>query len=655
MHSIDQRCRLLQLKVVDFHRKKMLVYESQRRQQWRANIVPHDAARLKYFSQRHFSECIRNALVAKSRDRVCLLVEAGADSTSELRSGVFPLMTAVLSRSVASIRALLAAGADVDRSNSRGMTALMWAIKRDDYAMVDVLLEEGADIGVEGCTGWTAMSIAARHGRLRIAELLVDRLRQDKLAGEMNSDRALNHRSTVNGGLTPVAIAAIHRNEAMARCLMRLGARPGVKCCKGYTAGDHATRSGWKVFGLWLQETQAFGANGVYTFTDMQAENILRVATARMLRAIAVGTMADNGTADNGGDHDQQQQQQIILRRASMLSVVAGGLKLQHTALSNVSNITTVQLGHLRCNHVLTVNVLREGYAAPDTESDAGHTALISAAYRGLTSSVLLLIEEGADPNYRNRNDRTALMAASAQGHLKVILALLTVGADATVIDIDGKSAGAYAFEKGFVEVVELLAIAASSGRDAALDWERDRPRREHEESERKKTEEILRNAGGGEPDAPEADDMHDWVFRVTRPREAVRLAELRQTAREREIENQPWSAREENIRRPLTIPMTKQQHQGVRCPKCTLLVPCLHFASIKSLISAFPDGVPEWKWNSRNVNSRGKPRRKVAQQQNIGDDPKVLGEDFRSISWWQSLQQAYRHRNSQQLSSGFA
>lgn len=97
------------------------------------------------------------------------------------------------------------------------MTALMWAVKRDDYAMVDALLEEGADVGVEGCTGWTAMSIAARHGRMDIAQLLVEVMRRDKIAGEMNSDRVLNHRSTTYGGLTPVAIAAIHRNESMVR------------------------------------------------------------------------------------------------------------------------------------------------------------------------------------------------------------------------------------------------------------------------------------------------------------------------------------------------------------------------------------------------------------------------------------------------------
>lgn len=637
VHSIDQRCRLLQLRVVDFHRKKMLVYESQRRQQWRTDIAPHDAAMLKDFAKRHFSECIRDALLAKNNDRVSLLVEAGADSTSELRSGVFPLMAAVLSRSVPAVRALLAAGADVDRSNSRGMTVLMWAVKRDDYAMVDALLEEGADIGVEGCSGWTAMSIAARHGRMDITELLVDSLRQDKIAGEMNSDRVLNHRSTVNGGLTPVAIAAIHRNEAMARCLMRLGAKPGVKCHKGYTAGDHATKAGWKVFGLWLQETRAFGANGVYTFADMQAENILRVAAARMLGAIASGAMAEDGTTNKGGGQQQRQQQQQIVR---------GGSTLSNISDVQLANVSDVQLGYVRSNTVLTVKVLREGHAAPDTESDTGHTALISAAYRGLVSNVLLLMEEGADPNYRNRNDRTALMAASAQGHLKVILALLTAGADAAATDIDGKAAGAYAFEKDFVEVAELLAIAASIGCDAALDWERDRGRREEEENERKKTDEVLKNAGGGEPDAPEA-DMLDWMIRVTRPREAARLAELRQAARERETASQSSSAREES-RRPLTIPMTKQD-QGGRCPKCTLLVPCVHFASIESLITAFPDGVPEWKWNSRNLYSRGKPRRKVAQQ-NMGGDRDALGGDFGSISWWQSLQQGYRrHRSSQQ------
>lgn len=496
VHSIDHRCRLLQMKIIDFHRKKMLVYESQRRRQWRTDIAPQNAVILKRFSRRHLSDCLRDALISSDMDCLSMLVKAGADPTFELRGGVFPLMAAVLRRSAPGVRALLAAGADVDQSNSRGITALMSAVKRNDYAMVNTLLEEGAAIEIEGCSGWTAMSIAARHGRMDIAEFLVDTLRRDKISGEMNSERALNHRSTLNGGLTPVAIAAIHRNEAMVRCLMRLGARPGVKCHKGYAAGDHARKVGWKSLGLWLQETRAFGTSGLYTFADMQAESRLRAAAACMLGAVASGLMAEDESKTKSNEHHTVRETNISSGQ-QIIQVMASGIDSGHKSIQKpeMFDKCQIQLKQMRSNTLLTVKLLQEGLAAPDTETDAGHTALISAAYRGLTSGVRMLIQEGADPNYRNRNDRTALMAASAQGHIKVVVALLMEDAHAEIMDIDGKVAGAYANEKGYVELAELLAVAASSGRDAALNWERDRKRREEEENQTRTTKEVRKYA----------------------------------------------------------------------------------------------------------------------------------------------------------------
>lgn len=623
----------------------MLVYEAQRRQQWRVDVAPRDSAIRKDCSRRHLSVCIRDALVAKDNARTTSLVEAGADSTCEVRGGMYPLMAAVLSRSVPVVRALLAAGADVDRSNSRGMTPLMWAVKRDDYAMVHALIDEGADIGVEGCTGWTAMSIAARHGRMDIAELLVDHLRRDKIAGEMNSDRVLNHRSTLVGGLTPVAIAAIHRDEAMARCLMRLGAKADVKCHRGYTAGDHAMKAGWRMFGLWLQETRAFGANGVYTFADVQAENTLRVSACRMLEAIACGAMVESDTAANER-HDTQQLPKPGGEPMQNVASEKNG-KRQLNSQPSLFGISEVQLVLVRSSTLLTVKVLQDGHAAPNMESDAGHTALISAAYRGLVSGVRLLIEEGADPNYQNRNDRTAMMAAATKGHVNVIIALLVAGADPRVMDIDGKVAGAYAFEKGFVEVAELLAIAASSGTNAALDWERDRAYRDKEENERERTRKMLMKAGGVESDLPES-DMHNWIIRVTKPREAARLAELRQAAtRENRRTNSSPGATEETSRPP-NLPMSDQAKEG-RCPKCTLVVPCLHYVSIEILEASFPEGVPEWRWSSRQPDQRGKLRSSVAEKNAGGSSGLLENRDSsRTISWWRSLEKRCRRQNVQ-------
>lgn len=683
VHSIDHRCRLLQMKVVDFHRKQMLVYESQRRQQWRIDIAPHDAAMLKTFSHHHRSECLRLAMEASDMDRVCLVVESGGDPSTELRSGLFPLMVAVLKRSVHHVKRLRAAGADIDHANSKGMTALMWAVKRDDYAMVDSILEEQADVQVEGCTGWTAMSIASRHGRADIARLLVDTLRRDKISGEMKASRVLNHRSSVNGGLTPVAIAAIHRNEAIARSLLRLGAKPGVRCYQGYVAGEHATKAGWAVFGLWLQETQAFGANGVYTFADMNAESALRVAAVRMLDAVASGATVEDAvqreSRPSSAVNKSMPRSSVASRRPvspaifsdrSVSPALSGSLTTsaieartstpasgdstalateqdpedvpdpETGALSEVGrlktrqgllDVTKSQLEQVRSNTLLTVSILQEGRAAPDTETDSGHTALMSAAYRGRPNDMRSLIQEGADPNYSNRNGRTAMMAAAAVGDRKVVLLLLRYKADAAWTDIHGKVAAAYAFEKGFEELAELLAIASSDGHQVALDWEIGRARRIEEEAERQRTEKLLDNTGEG--DVPEA-NLNDWMIRVTKPREAARIAARKHADLQSKMGGK-LDPGDNRVRGNESIPPASVQvnyRRRERCPKCTLFLPCLHFHGTE-----LPDGVTEWSPNSRGASRRTKQGRSGMANTRSGDRA--------SVPWWRALHQAHRNR----------
>ena len=642
--SIDHRCRLLQMKVVDFHRKKMLVYESQRRQQWRQDISAPDAAMLKTFSHHHRSDCLRYALAAKNLDRACLIIESGAEPSTEIRGGLFSLMAAVLKRSVPDIRRLLAAGANIDTGNSRGMTALMWAVKRDDCAMVDALLDEGADVGVEGCSGWTAMGIAARHGRRSIAQVLIEVIRRDKIAGEMNADRVLNHRSTANGGLTPVAIAAIHRDEAMVRCLMRLGAKPGVKCHRGYVAGEHAAEAGWTVLGLWLQETQAFGADGVYTFADVNAETALRLAGGRMLGAITSGVTVED---EIDKARKKKAAASVSARAPQQQATVLEAPTLSNSSSpdqpSRLCDITDIRLGQQRSNIALTVAILKEGRAAPDSETDSGQTALMSAAYRGLEHSVRVLILEGADPNYSNRNNRTALMAAATAGHRRIALDLLRHGADAAWLDIDGKVAGAYAFERGHDELAELLAIAASNGNEAAFDWELEREQREEEQQQREQTDTVLDRAGGGGGDVNEG-DLHDWMIRVTKPREAaIRLA------KKTEAVNGGGTVSEgpDNVECSGSVPSREQPRHQNRCPTCTLLVPCVHFASLACLKAGFPDGVvPEWEWNKRRVKRQGakSARGKPSSLNVVGGTDGVSGGE-RGIGWWKELHQVHRNR----------
>lgn len=641
--SIDHRYRLLQMKVVGFHRKKLLVYESQRRRHWRSDIAPRNAEVLKAFAGEHLSKCLRNALAAYDMNRVLLVVESGADPSIELRGGLFPLMSAVLTRSTSHIQRLLAVGANIDTANSKGMTALMWAVRRDDYAMVDMLLGEGADIGLEGCTGWTAMSIAARHGRMDIAQLLIDHtLRRDKSVGRMNADRVLNHRSSFKAGLTPLAIAAIHRNELMVRFLMRLGAKRGVKCHQGYTAAEHAMKAGWTALGNWLRETQAFGPKGVYTSADMSAENALRVGSTRMLDAIVSGATAE----DNEGGNQKKDPSRGLLPGPSE-SLQSPPAKHRYD-MFNIDN--NMVFDDVRSNTLLTVKVLREGHAAPDTETDRGHTGLISAAYRGLVKCVRELIQEGADPNHANRNDRTALMAAAAAGCHNTAVVLLAHGANASWVDIDGKIAGGYAFERGFHELAELLATAVSRGTEEALGWEVERRRRAKEDE--KCTEANIDLERGGIQGGKHEVELHQWAIRATKPWESARVTELRQTNSQRLATTSQNSGRcttrqdsDGSTSHSLQAQRTRRE---VRCPKCTLFVPCRHYASLETMLAQFPDGVPEWEWNKRGVDDYKEKLRKCSKNGLMnstcnGKDDLFCGVD--NVTWWRTLYRAHRER----------
>ncbi|CAM9414978.1 unnamed protein product, partial [Choristocarpus tenellus] len=628
--TIDHRVELMQLKIVEFHRRKMLVYESQRRQQWYNGIAPHNLTLLRSFSRQHLVDCLKKALNDHNIDQVCRQVEVGADPATEVFSGLFPLMLAVWKRSSVAIQRLLKAGADVDQDNSHGMTALMWAVKRNDYTMTEALLEAKVDVPLEGQRGWTAMAVAAHHGRLEMVEFLIESmLASDKVAGQMNVDRALNHRSTVNGGLTPAMIAARHRNEAMVRLLLRKGANPRVRCYKGYHAGEHAVQAGWKVLGQWLQETEAFGADGVYTYADMQREKQLWVESAQMVEAISSGAIIEKhrvNLVDDEGVEGENDVATEIEKNASWVVLLKDTL---HQASQQGEGLPK------------TVEILKAGQAAPDTETDVGHTALISASYRGLENAVRLLIQEGADPSYSNRNGRSALMAAAAAGHYKVIRLLLLEGANASAIDVYGKAASSYAFEKGFEELARLLALAVAHGNETALKCHFDRAYKSKTEA-RETCIQAVREKTEGEKRGEKVNNLMPDMRRRWEDAEG-------HTTKAEPVGKSPRSTQVGRLQPELCASeMGKGAHLSAvrgnntgqttedkpRCPKCTLVIPCAHFESLLRLQLEFPEGVPEWRWNKRQVITKA-----TWEGETAGNRKKGGGE----IPWWKILLQAHQ------------
>ena len=81
---------------------------------------------------------------------------------------------------------------------------------------------------------------------------------------------------------------------------------------------------------------------------------------------------------------------------------------------------------------------LTEGVDINAVEPESGVTLLMTAAVRGHTKAVAMLLEHGADINVKNRDGSTALHAAAFLGRAETVQLLLEKGADASIRSNDG-------------------------------------------------------------------------------------------------------------------------------------------------------------------------------------------------------------------------
>jgi ankyrin repeat protein len=92
-----------------------------------------------------------------------------------------------------------------------------------------------------------------------------------------------------------------------------------------------------------------------------------------------------------------------------------------------------------------------------------GYNALTGSVTGGHQEIVSLLLEKGADPNYRYGPGYSPLLAAAANGRLEIVKALLARGADLHAKANDGKTALALAEERKHPDVAALLRSRGAS------------------------------------------------------------------------------------------------------------------------------------------------------------------------------------------------
>jgi uncharacterized protein len=115
------------------------------------------------------------ATTAGDVDRVCTLLDAGADVDARDKHGQTALMNAAHRGDLALVQALVRRGASLNNTAKWRLTALMLAVIANHPEVVAVLIAAGADPDIKGSTGdfaRTPLEYAEAHGQSRLASLL---------------------------------------------------------------------------------------------------------------------------------------------------------------------------------------------------------------------------------------------------------------------------------------------------------------------------------------------------------------------------------------------------------------------------------------------------------------------------------------------------
>jgi ankyrin repeat protein len=395
------------------------------------------------------------------------LLGAGADPNTPIATGETPLITCAGTGNADAVRMLIARGADVNaKETSQNQTALMWAAAERHADVVKTLIAHGADLQARTRRGFSALHFAARTGDLATAQLLLDagieidiRSQPDAslkppssaaggYGGGGGRSGGPSYEATVSAGSTPLLVATMRAQVPFALFLLERGADPNVS-----DAG--LTPLHWAA-GTW----ESGEANPVFGFTDAMSGIPDRQAKLQLVKALLARGADPNlpvtqrPPAFAGGHTDVIGATPFLLASAAsdiemMRLLLAAGAdpklstKSNMTAIAAATGVNRVQgeSSVTEAQALEAVKFLIELGVDPKAAVSTGENAIFGAAYRGWSSVVQLLADNGTDVNAISKSGTTPWRAASGQGdrlggvlfNTETAALLVKLGADPTL------------------------------------------------------------------------------------------------------------------------------------------------------------------------------------------------------------------------------
>jgi ankyrin repeat protein len=374
------------------------------------------------------------AIEGDHEDVIDFFLKSGADVNPEVIAtmdmeglgGASPLYTATRKENLAVIKKLLKRGVDVNRSTPNGWTSLKSAAQQGSFEIVKVLLEAGADPNISDDTNYTPLMNAVSGEHVDIVKILL------KFNADPNIQSGENPEDNDwEPGRSALMDAAVSGNVAIARELLKSGANPNLLNSKGRTALHSSVFSVSTDMVAFLLKS---GANPNVFGNDEEKMSALDLALRRWA--------SEEEDDREGGISD-------VLELMLKKGMPSDRGSLNETALDLVTE------GHLE-----VVDFLRkQGFSVDPNYSKNGASQLFITAAVGddRLQAAELLLQIGADANYKSPAGLSVLSLAARSGG--VALASLLLKAGANVMDRNSANALPYdlAVIYGHDELIELL------------------------------------------------------------------------------------------------------------------------------------------------------------------------------------------------------
>ncbi len=417
--------------------------------------------------------------------------------------GTTPLMEAMKSGSVETVRLLLDRGADVNGKRPDGTTALHLAARYGDVPLAALLLDRGADVNaVAGKAGYpaTPLSYAVAQAHADVVALLLKRGADLKHgAGEAALELAV--RDAGNGFIRrPFGVLAHHAPSGDAVLDARgqiidllLAAGVDIHAKESYALYIAALNGQAGLVELFLDKDADVNGRGKIgpSGSMSDGETALIGAVEAWSGAYLDEQMLKDGSMTGPNLSDVHQSEQVA--KKSVLLLLAHGADVNLVDSRGTTPLMQCALYELP---TLAALLLAHG-AKADAVNPAGQTALMQAACDGDRKLAVLLLAHRASVNKRDKQGRTALMLAvddgsddeyrtrladeeahfgspsgyqgssplrlpNPDGHPEVVRLLLSHGAAVNAVAPDGATALRLARKQNFGPVAALLVQAGA-------------------------------------------------------------------------------------------------------------------------------------------------------------------------------------------------